>query len=108
MKIVVGTAAAVIGLVFLSSFAFANPSMLPKHSGYPASGFANDTGQANAVGDDALASAAKFDDSHSMQNLSINQNNKRGLAKPGAGRLPKVQGPQIKIEPPVKEATRMK
>ncbi len=44
MKIVVGTAAAVIGLVFLSSFAFANPSMLPKHSGYPASGFANDTG----------------------------------------------------------------
>jgi hypothetical protein len=28
------------------------------------------------------------------------------LEKPGAGLLPKVEGPQIKIEPPVKEATK--
>jgi hypothetical protein len=28
------------------------------------------------------------------------------LEKPGAGVLPKVQGPQITIEPPVKEATK--
>ena len=28
------------------------------------------------------------------------------MEKPGAGILPKVQGPQIKIEPPVKEATK--
>jgi hypothetical protein len=41
------------------------------------------------------------------QNLSINQNDQRLLEKPGAGLLPKVQGPNIKIEPPVKEATKM-
>jgi hypothetical protein len=29
------------------------------------------------------------------------------LEKPGAGVLPKVQGPEIKIEPPVKEGTRV-
>jgi len=28
------------------------------------------------------------------------------LEKPGAGLLPKVQGPNIKIEPPVKEGTK--
>jgi len=41
-----------VGMVFLSlavpAFAFGNPSMLPKHPGYPSKGeFANDTGQRN-------------------------------------------------------------
>ena len=55
----------------------------------------------------ALQQAAMADDAHSQQNLPMNTNDKRLLEKPGAGLLPKVQGPQIKIEPPVKEATKM-
>lgn len=96
--------------------AFANPDMLPKHPGYPmgkaidpvkGQSVANDPGQTNATGDGSLANAAAFDDSHSRQSLSINSNNQRILEKPGAGVLPKVQGPNIMIEPPVKEATKV-
>jgi hypothetical protein len=36
----------------------------------------------------------------------VDLNNQRVLKKEGAGILPKVQGPEIKIEPPVKEATK--
>lgn len=98
------------------SLALANPTMLPKHPGYPmgkavdpVSGqpLANDPGQTNATGENSLAKAAAFDDVHVKQNLSINQDNQRLMEKPGAGLLPKVQGPDIKIEPPVKEGTKM-
>jgi hypothetical protein len=98
------------------SLVFANPAMLPKHPGYPMSKavdpvkgqpLANDPGQTNATGESALTNAAAFDDSHSQQQLSINQNDQRVLEKPGAGLLPKVQGPNIKIEPPVKEGTKV-
>jgi hypothetical protein len=65
----------------------------------------NDPGQRNATGAKALEQAAVVDDQHSRQNLR-NANDERILEKPGAGVLPKVQGPQIKIEPPVKEATK--
>ena len=94
----------------------ANPSMLPKHEGYPmgkaidpvkGQSLANDPGQTNATGEKSLAGAAVFDDSHVKKNLSINQNDQRILEKPGAGLLPKVQGPNIKIEPPVKEGTKV-
>ena len=94
--------------------ASANPSMLPKHEGYPmgkatdpvnGKSLSNDPGQQNATGTKALEQAALFDDRHSEQHLR-NANDERVLEKPGAGVLPKVQGPQIKIEPPVKEATR--
>jgi hypothetical protein len=94
----------------------ANPNLLPKHPGYPmgkavdpVSGqlLANDPGQANATGDNSLAQAAIFDDVHVKQNLSINENDQRLLEKPGAGLLPKVEGPNIKIEPAVKEGTKM-
>ena len=96
--------------------AFANPDMLPKHPGYPmgkaidpvkGQPVANDPGQTNATGDGSLANAAAFDDSPPRQSLSINSNNQRILEKPGAGVLPKVQGPNIMIEPPVKEATKV-
>jgi hypothetical protein len=96
----------VVGLVV--SLAFANPDMLPKHPGYPmgksvdpvkGQPLANDPGQTNASGENALAG--------SSQQLSINQNDQRLLQKPGAGILPTVQGPNIKIEPPVKEATKI-
>jgi len=49
--------------------------------------------------------AAAFDDRHVSQRLSINDHDLRLLEKPGAGILPKVQGPNIVIDPPVKEAT---
>jgi len=98
------------------SLAVANPDMLPKHPGYPmgkavdpviGQPLANDPGQINATGENSLAKAAAFDDVHVQQSLSINQNDQRLLEKPGAGLLPKVQGPNIKIEPPVKEGTKV-
>lgn len=109
--------AAAFAVVLLAvSTAFANPDMLPKHPGYPmgkamdpvkGQSLANDPGQTNATGEGSLANAAVFDDSHSKQSLSIDHNNQRIIEKPGAGVLPKVQGPNIKIEPPVKEGTKV-
>lgn len=98
------------------SLAVANPDMLPKHSGYPmgkaidpvkGQPLANDPGQTNATGENSLARAAIFDDVHSKQSLSSNQSDQRLLEKPGAGLLPKVQGPNITIDPPVKEGTKV-
>ena len=107
------TASAV--MLLAATPAFANPDMLPKHPGYPmgkavnpihGQSLANDPGQVNATGAGSLANAAVFDDGHSRQSLSINQTNQRILEQPGAGVLPKVQGPNILIEPSVKEATK--
>lgn len=104
------------GVLWASAVAVANPDMLPKHPGYPmgkavdpvkGQSLANDPGQTNATGEGSLAEAAAFDDPHVKQSLSINQNDQRLLEKPGAGLLPKVQGPNIKIEPPVKEGTKV-
>ena len=53
-----------------------------------------------------LSSAAKSEDAHTGQKL-VDPNNARLLKPEGAGQLPTVQGPQIKIEPPVTESTRM-
>ncbi|TAJ25328.1 MAG: hypothetical protein EPO64_08335 [Nitrospirae bacterium] len=98
------------------SLVWANPAMLPKHPGYPGGNavspvngqpLANDPGQTNASGEKALREAAAADDGHVGQNLT-DENNQRIIRKEGAGQLPKVQGPDIKVEPPVKEATRMK
>jgi hypothetical protein len=103
-------------VLFGASLAFANPATLPKHPGYPmgkavdpvtGQSLANDPGQRNAVGDKALSEAAAADTAHVTQNLSINQNDKRILEKPGAGLLPRVEGPNIVIAPQVKEATTM-
>jgi hypothetical protein len=103
-------------VLLISVFALANPAMLPKHPGYPmgkavdpvkGQSLANDPGQTNATGEGSLAEAAAFDDSHVRQNLSTSENDQRLLEKPGAGLLPKVQGPNIKIDPPVNEATKV-
>lgn len=67
----------------------------------------NDPGQSNAVGDKALHGAAAAGAEHVKENFSINRNDKRILEKPGASLLPKVEGPNIVIAPPVKEATKM-
>jgi len=105
-----------IVLLLTISLALANPTMLPKHPGYPmgkavdpvgGQSLANDPGQSNATGENSLVQASAFDDVHVQQSLSINQNDERLLEKPGAGLLPKVQGPNIKIEPPVKEGTKV-
>ncbi|HEY7531609.1 MAG TPA: hypothetical protein VH681_02365 [Nitrospiraceae bacterium] len=97
------------------TFVFANPSMLPKHEGYPmgkstdpVSGqpLSNDPNQKNTSVEKALQQAAIADDAHVKQQLPSNENDGRLLEKPGAGLLPRVEGPQIKIEPPVKEATK--
>ena len=97
------------GLVFVgtAALAAANPSMLPKHPGYPSSGeYANDTGQKNLTVEQSLSSAAASEDAHTGQKL-VDPNNARLMKPQGAGQLPTVQGPQIKIEPPVTESTRM-
>ena len=102
-------------VIFAAVSVSANPSMLPKHEGYPmgkatdpvtGQSLGNDPGQKNATGAKALEQAAMVDDQHSRQDLPRNANDQRLLEKPGAGLLPKVEGPQIKIEPPVKEATK--
>jgi hypothetical protein len=99
-----------------ATLALANPAMLPKHPGYPMAkavdpvtgqSLANDPGQANAKNQDALNKAAIFDDNHSKQSLLFNQNDERLLEKQGAGLLPKVHGPNITIEPPVKAGTKV-
>ena len=102
--------------VLVAAMAFSNPAMLPQHPGYPmgksvdpihGQSLANDPGRANAVGESALSKAAAFDNGHVSQQLSINDQNQLLLEKPGAGILPKVQGPQIVIDPPVKEGTKV-
>lgn len=107
-------ATAVVSLTV--SLALANPAMLPKHPGYPidkavdpvtGQSLANDPGQANAGGREALNNAAIVDDNRSKQNPLFNQNDERLLEKPGAGLLPKVQGPNITLEPLVKEGTKV-
>src|ERR687892_530600 len=114
MKILIGTAAA-ISIVLSVSLALANPAMLPKHPGYPGGNavspvtgqpLANDPGQTNAAGEKAILQGSSSEDTHSMQNLH-DLNNLRLMESQGAGRLPKVQGPQIMIEPPVKEGTKI-
>ena len=97
------------GLVLVGTVALAaaNPSMLPKHPGYPSGGeYANDTGQTNLTVEQSLSSAAVSEDAHTAQKL-VDPYNARLLKSQGAGQLPTVQGPQIKIEPPVTESTRM-
>ena len=96
-----------IVLVGTAALAAANPSMLPKHPGYPSGGeYANDTGQKNLSVEQSLSRAAASEDAHTGQKL-VDPYTARLLQSQGAGQLPTVQGPNIKIEPPVTEATRM-
>jgi hypothetical protein len=112
--LIIGASPFVVGLVV--SLALANPDMLPKHPGYPmgkavdpvkGQPLVNDPSQTNASDENAAVGSAAFDNAHSSQHLSINQNDHRVLETPGAGILPTVQGPNIKIEPPVKEASKI-
>ncbi|MCS6285522.1 MAG: hypothetical protein H8K08_08825 [Nitrospira sp.] len=114
MKLVLGTIATLSGVLFTLSLASANPALLPKHEGYPMKNSgspvtgqptANDPGQSDARGEATLLKSA---DSikHSQQSLT-KTDNARITEGQGAGRLPNVQGPQIKIAPPVTSATKI-
>ncbi|BFU95380.1 MAG: conserved exported protein of unknown function [Nitrospira sp.] len=115
MKLVFGILATASGVLFALSMASANPALLPKHEGYPMKNSgspvtgqptANDPGQGDARGQSTLTKAAGFDDSHVKQDLKKIDND-RITAGQGAGQLPKVQGPQIQIAPPVTSATKI-
>ena len=102
----------IAGLLFvgMTGLALANPSMLPKHPGYPSGGeFANDTGQQNLTNSQSLIEAAKSGDTSMtptfMDQNTVNQNNARISERGGAGQSP-VVGPNAKTEPSVKEAER--
>ena len=95
---------ALAGTAFMASVAFANPSMLPKHPGYPAKGkspatgqsTANDQGQGNT---NALEQAAA---SANAASLNATSDANRGRVTGGStGRLPSVEGPlnKVKINP---------
>jgi len=115
MKTLIGTVAALAIVGFSVSVALANPALLPKHEGYPAKAStspvtgqptANDAGQTNAGGDKAIGQSITSTDNHVEQKLQ-DPNNARITKKEGAGQLPSVQGPQIKIAPPVTSATKI-
>ncbi len=82
---------------FALSVAFANPGMLPKHPGYPASGkspvtgqsLANDAGQGNAVGMGTLQASQSYDDEAAINETS-DANNARIKKSMGAGLLPET------------------
>ena len=114
MKLLIASIATVSGVLFALSMASANPALLPKHEGYPMKNSgspvtgqptANDPGQPDAHGESTLMKSA---DSvkNAQQNLTKNDN-ARITEGQGAGRLPNVQGPQIKIAPPVTSATKI-
>jgi hypothetical protein len=114
MKLVIGALATTSGILFALSMASANPALLPKHEGYPMmnSGSpvtgqptANDPGQSDARGEASLQKSAESVKS-AEQNLQ-KLDNARITEGHGAGRLPTVQGPQIKIAPPVASATKI-
>jgi len=115
MKLVIGTVATVSGVLFALSMASANPSLLPKHEGYPMKNSgspvtgqptANDPGQSDAHGQSSLLRSATSDDKHVQQNL-MKSDNERITKGQGANQLPSVQGPQVKIAPPVTSATKI-
>ena len=115
MKLVIGSVATLAGVLFLCSMASANPALLPKHEGYPMKNdgspvtgqpTANDPGQKDARGESTLLKSAESSSKHPEQKLT-KPDNARITEGQGAGRLPNVQGPQIKIEPPVTSATKI-
>jgi hypothetical protein len=116
MKTFIAIVAVLVVGGFSLSVALANPALLPKHEGYPmkndgspvnGQATANDSGQRNATGEKARMQGAASEDAHVSQNL-VDANNQRVVGKQGAGQLPKVQGPQIVIEPPVTSATKIR
>lgn len=93
-----------LGLVCIgiTVLALANPSMLPKHPGYPSSGeFAYDTGRKNLSYSQSIEEAAKSGDTTMGLSLIDSKNT----------RIPEGQGVDSlskgAVEQPVKEGTRI-
>ncbi|MCP9453010.1 MAG: hypothetical protein NNA23_10045 [Nitrospira sp.] len=114
MNVATISTAMALAVLCLYSAAAANPALLPKHEGYPmkksespvtGQPIANDPGQADAHGTDALLKSAESI-KQAEQHL-VKTDNARIVGNQGAGRLPAVEGPQIKIDPPVKAATKV-
>ena len=93
---------ALAGTAFMASVAFANPSMLPNHPGYPAGATkspvdgtrtANDAGQGHS---NAVEKAAASANAASLNETS-DANRARITGGNGAGRLPNVDGPLNKV-----------
>jgi len=114
MKLVIGAVATVSGVLFALSMASANPSLLPNHKGYPMKNSespvneqptANDPGQKDARGESTLMKSA--DSVKSAEQNLMKTDNARITTGQGANQLPTVQGPQIKIAPPVTSATKI-
>lgn len=107
---------AVLGTIaFGGSLVFANPALLPKHPGYPASrdtspvtgqALANDPGQLNLSMEESSLGAASSEDAHVSQRLQA-RDQERVIDRSGAGLLPKVEGPQTLNKAPVSEGTRL-
>ncbi|MCS6897640.1 MAG: hypothetical protein NZM29_06660 [Nitrospira sp.] len=114
MRFFTASLATVFAVFCAFSLASANPALLPKHEGYPmkkaespvtGQSIANDPGQPDAHGTDSLIKSAES--IKSAEQHLVKTDNARIVGSQGAGRLPAVQGPQIKIEPPVKAATKV-
>jgi len=114
MKLVISTVATVSGVLFALSMASANPALLPKHEGYPMKNSgspvtgqptANDPGQSDARGESTLMKSA--DSIKNAQQNLMKTDNARITTGQGANQLPTVQGPQIRIAPPVTSATKI-
>ncbi len=111
MKISILTNLLILFGVMFAATAFANPSMLPNHPGYPMSKatdpvggqtLANDPGRDNAVGDEALSKAAAFGD----QQLLLQQ--RMAIQEKGSGAMSKAQdadnrGSDMMTDRPMKE-----
>ena len=84
MKRYVAMLAVLLGVGYLGSLAFANPAMLPKHPGYPASSdtspvtnqaLANDPGQLSLTLEQSSLEGASSEDAHVAQRLRGSQDN---------------------------------
>jgi hypothetical protein len=92
----------IAGFLFvgMTGLALANPSMLPKHPGYPSGGeFANDTGQQNLTYSQSLSEAAKSGDTNMTPTL---------MDQKSADKSPVVQESKVKTGPSMKEGERLK
>jgi hypothetical protein len=114
MKPLTGAVATVSSILLACSVASANPSMLPKHEGYPmkndgspvnGQATANDPGQKDAHGASTLLKSAES--VPSAEQKLVKTDNARITKEQGAGSLPTVDGPQVQIAPPVTSATKI-
>jgi hypothetical protein len=96
----------IVGVGYLGSLAFANPAMLPKHPGYPASNdtspvtnqaLANDPGELSLTVEQSSLEGASSEDAHVTQRLGGSQDT-RMMEEPDTG---------VQTKPSMQDKTRM-